>query len=153
MVFRRQPMNAFRFRLDRVLEWRRTQLEAEESGFRREAAALSDLDRQRAELQASGVKAEIEVRQARTVTGRELAALGAFRLLVRAREADIASRRAERVKSMDAQRAALLGAQRRCRLLERLRERRREDWRLAGDKETEDLASETYLAQWTPGTR
>jgi hypothetical protein len=38
-------------------------------------------------------------------------------------------------------------------LLERLKERRLEEWRLAGNKETEDLASETYLAQWTPGTK
>jgi hypothetical protein len=146
-------MNAFRFRLDRVLEWRRTQLELEENNFRRETAALAALDRVRAELEAAGVKAEVQVRQSRTITGRELAALGEFRLLVRSREADIARQRAERVKSLAAQRAVLLEAQRRCRLLERLKERRLEEWRLAGNKETEDLASETYLAQWTPGTK
>jgi hypothetical protein len=146
-------MNAFRFRLDRVLEWRRTQLELEENNFRRETAALAALDRVRAELEAAGVKAEVQVRQSRTITGRELAALGEFRLLVRSREADIARQRAERVKSLAAQRAVLLEAQRRCHLLERLKERRLEEWRLAGNKETEDLASETYLAQWTPGTK
>ena len=144
-------MNAFRFRLERVLEWRRTELELEENKFRREAAALSALDRVRAELEAAGIKAELQVRQSPTITGRELAALGSFRLLVRSREADIARQRAERVKSLAARRAALLEAQRRCRLLERLRERRLEEWRLAGNKEVEELASETYLAQWTPG--
>jgi hypothetical protein len=144
-------MNAFRFRLEKVLELRRTQLELEENKFRRESAALSGLDRIRAELEASGIKAELQVRQSPTVTGRELAALGEFRLLVRSREADIARQRAERVKSLATQRAALLEAQRRCRLLERLKERRQEAWRLAGNKEVEDLASETYLAQWTPG--
>jgi hypothetical protein len=146
-------MNAFRFRLEKVLEWRGKQLELEENKFRREIAALAALDCVRAELEAAGVKAEVQVRQSRTILGRELAALGEFRLLVRSREADIARQRAERVKSLAARKAALLEAQRRCRLLERLRDRRLEEWRLAGNKETEDLASETYLAQWTPGTR
>jgi flagellar biosynthesis chaperone FliJ len=146
-------MNAFRFRLERVLEWRRTRLELEENKFRRETAALAALDRARAELEAAGVKAEVQLRQSRTITGRELAALGEFRLLVRSREADVARQRAERAKSLAAQRAALLEAQRRCRLLERLKERRLEEWRLAGNKETDSLASETYLAQWTPGTK
>jgi len=145
-------MNAFRFRLERVLEWRRTQLELEENKFRRETAALSALERTRAELEAAGAQAEAQVRQSRAITGRELAALGEFRLLVKSREADIAGKRAERVRSLAAQRAALLEAQRRCRLLERLKERRQEEWRLAGNKETEDLASEMYLAQWTPKT-
>jgi len=143
-------MNAFRFRLERVLEWRRTQLEIEENKFREEAAALTELDRARAELEAAGIKAEMHVRQARTVTGRDLAALGEFRLLIRSREAGIARQRAERVKSLADRRAAMLEAQRRCRLLERLKERRLEEWRLAGNKEIEELAAETYLAQWTP---
>ena len=146
-------MNAFRFRLEKVLEWRGKQLELEENKFRWEIAALAALDRARAELEAAGVKAEAQVRQAPTITGRELAALGEFRLLVRSREADIARQRADRVKSLAARKAALLEAQRRCRLLERLKERRLEEWRLAVNKETEDMVSETYLAQWTPGTK
>jgi hypothetical protein len=146
-------MRAFGFRLERVLEWRRTQLELEENKFRRESAALSALDRARAEWEAAGIKAEGQVRQSSEITGRELAALGEFRLLVRSREAAIAGQRAAQVNSLAAQKAALLEAQRRCRLLERLKERRLEEWRLAGNKETEELASEMYLAQWTPRTK
>ena len=71
-------MNAFRFRLEKVLEWRGKQLELEENKFRREIAALAALDRVRAELEAAGVKAEVQVRQSRTILGRELAALGEF---------------------------------------------------------------------------
>jgi hypothetical protein len=146
-------MRAFGFRLERVLEWRRTQLELEENKFRLESAAMSALDRARAEWEAAGIKAEGQVRQSSEITGRELAALGEFRLLVRSREAVIAGQRATQVKSLAAQKAALLEAQRRCRLLERLKERRHEEWRLAGNKETEELASEMYLAQWTPRTK
>jgi hypothetical protein len=43
----------------------------------------------------------------------------------------------------------MLEARRHFRLLERLKQRRLEDWRLAGDKELEELASESYLARWT----
>jgi hypothetical protein len=42
----------------------------------------------------------------------------------------------------------MLEARRRFRLLERLKERRHEDWRLARDRELEELASESYLARW-----
>jgi hypothetical protein len=41
-----------------------------------------------------------------------------------------------------------LEARRRCRLLERLRERRWTEWQLARDRELEELASDSYLAQW-----
>jgi len=42
-----------------------------------------------------------------------------------------------------------LEARRRFRLLDSLKQRRFEDWRLARDKELEELASESYLARWT----
>ena len=117
----------------------------------REAAVLFDPGPRPGRLEAAGIKAELQVRQSPTITGRELAALGNFRLLVRSREAEIARERAERVKSLAAQVLALLEAQRRCRLLERLRARRLEEWSVAGNKEIEELASETYLAQWMLG--
>jgi flagellar export protein FliJ len=141
-------MIPFRFPLQRVLDWRRTQLEMEEIKFKRQAAALAELDRARAELEAAGVKAEVQVRDWSPLAGRDLAALGSFRLYVKTKEKDIAARRAECQQKLDAQQRVMLEARRRCRLLERLKERRFSEWDLAQNRELEQLATESYLAQW-----
>jgi hypothetical protein len=83
------------------------------------------------------------------VCGRDLAALGSFRLHVRKKNAELAARRVECEARLAAGRGEMLEARRRLRLLERLRDRRFEDWRLARDKELEELAAESYLARWT----
>ena len=141
-------MPSFRFPLAKVLEWRRTQPEIAEIQFKRESAALAEIDRQRAECEASGIKAELEVRAWKPVTGPDLEALGSFRLQVKAREAAIALERAAQVKKAEAREAAMLEARRRLRLLERLREQRADEWRTAENRALETAASETYLTQW-----
>ena len=141
-------MIPFRFPLENVLEWRRTQLELEEDKFRQETAALAELDRLRAETEAAGVKAELQVRHWRPVTGRDLGALDEFRRSVESNRKELTALRAQRLKSLAAQQSALMESRRRCRLLERLKERRFEEWRLAAARELEELASDSYLARW-----
>ncbi|MGD0499300.1 MAG: hypothetical protein ABSC23_12785 [Bryobacteraceae bacterium] len=141
-------MKSFRFRLDKVLDWRRTQLELEEDKFKQECAAVAELDRLRAAWEASGIKAEMQIRQWGQVTGGDLAALGAFRQRVKTQETEIAARRAGRLQTLAAREAAMMEARRRCRLLERLKERRRGEWQAGETRETEELAAESYLARW-----
>jgi hypothetical protein len=147
-------VTAFRFPLDRVLDWRRTQLEVQEAEFRRRMAALAAVDRVRAEVEAAAVTTELEVRRWNEVAGGELAALGDFRLHTRAQERELAARRSGCVKAVAEQQSAMLEARRHCRLLERLKERRLAEWKSARDRELDQLASESYLAQWgRPGRR
>ncbi len=141
-------MNAFRFRMEKVLEWRRLQLEQEEARFRQQAAALSALDRSRAELEAAGIRAEVEVREFRPLAGADLRALGAYRVDVRRRETRLADQRLECTRELAVRQQALLEAQRRCRLLERLKERRLAEWRKGLDRELQEVASESFLARW-----
>lgn len=131
------------------MKWRRTQLEIEEAKYQQRLAAVAALDRARAEMEASGIQAEVQVRAWRPVVGNDLVALSRFRQSVRAKEKQIAVRRAESSKAADAQLRAMLEAQRRCRLLERLKERRLAEWRAANDRALEELATESYLARWT----
>jgi hypothetical protein len=140
-------MTAFRFRLDKVLGWRRTQLELAEAEFRREAAALAELDRASAELQARGIRTEVEVRALSPLSGRDLAALGGFRHYVERRARELAAQRAEQVHKLAEREQAMLEARRRCRLLERLRERRLAEWQTDSKRELEQLASESHLAR------
>jgi hypothetical protein len=141
-------MTAFRFPLEKVLEWRRTQLELEEIQYRRQIAALAELDRQRAEIDEAGKTAERQVREWNPLAGGELEALGAFRLHVKRKEQEMVAPRNECRKQLERQHALMLDARRRLRLLERLKERRLAEWRYARDKELEELASESYLAMW-----
>jgi hypothetical protein len=141
-------MNAFRFPLQKVLDWRHAQLELEEARFKQQLAALAALDRERAGWEAAGIKAEIQVRDWTPLTGRDLAALGNFRTDIKQREVDIDARRGECRKTLEVRQSAMLEARRRCRLLERLKERRLGEWQSARDHELEQLASESFLAKW-----
>jgi hypothetical protein len=47
-----------------------------------------------------------------------------------------------------AQQKQMLEARRRCRLLERLKDRRLTEWKAAEAHELEEVAAESYLARW-----
>jgi len=121
-------------------------LEVEEARYKQHAAAVADLDRVRAEIEAEGIRAETDVRSQTVVAGSELAALSRFRLRVRAREAEIARQRIECARKLAEQQKVMLEAQRRVKLLERLEERRRAEWKAAHDRELDEIAAESFLA-------
>ena len=141
-------MNAFRFPLQKALDLRRTQLEQEQAKFKQQAEAVAAIERKRAETQASGARAENEVRQWQPVMEGDLRALNHFRLRVKVDEARIAQECVEAARELAVRQEAMLEARRRAKLLERLRERRLEEWEAARNRELEELASESFLAQW-----
>ena len=138
-------MTKFRFSLARVLELRRAQLEMEQVQLQQKTAARAEADRRQGDLEAAGTDAECEIRRRDLLTGGDLEALGAYRLLVRQQIKEASARRAECEKDLDLQRAARMEAHRRVRLLERLQERRYAEWRAAEDKELDAAAAESYL--------
>jgi hypothetical protein len=142
-------MKTFRFPLEKALDWRRIQLELEEIRYKQQAGELAGLDRQRAEVEASGIRAEIQVREWRPIAAGDLTALGDFRLYVKARESAIARQRFEASQKLAEQQKLMLEARRRCRLLERLKERRLAEWTVERDHELEEIAAESYLARWS----
>jgi flagellar export protein FliJ len=142
---------AFRFSLQRVLDLRRKQLDLEESKLRSHAGAIAALDRERAGLEASAISSELQVREWSALAGGDLEALANFRAHIQRREAEISGRRAGHQQKLEEQRKLVLEAQRRCRLLERLRERRRQEWQSAQDRALEAAAAEAYLSRWNRG--
>jgi len=142
-------MNAFRFPLQKALDLRRTQLELEEARYKQYTAELAALDRLRAEVEASGIRVEVEVRTWDRIGGSDLAALHRYRLRVKNEEARIAEQRIAAARNVTDQQEKMMEARRRCRLLERLKDRRLTEWRSAHEKELETVAAESYLAQWS----
>jgi hypothetical protein len=141
-------MKSFQFPLDKALHWRRTQLELAEVRLQQQLAVLAGLDRARVELGALARRTEVEVRGFRPLGGSDLGALGSFRLLVKVQDRQLSARRVECEKELALRQTAMREARSRCRLLERLRERRQAEWQKECDRELEELASDSYLAQW-----
>jgi len=141
-------MKSFQFPLERALDWRRTQLELAEARVQQQLAVLAAIDQERAELDAMGRRTEVEVRQFSPLGGGDLCSLGTFRLAIKARGKQLIVKRAECQKELAARQAVLLEERRRCRLLERLKERRWAEWHAAAEKELDELAADSYLAQW-----
>jgi flagellar export protein FliJ len=145
-------MRAFEFPLRRVLEWRRTQFELEENKLRQLAATLEELRLAAVRLDLVKGRAEVAVRQSAVVEACDLWALAAYRQRLIAELKALALRRTACQREVDAQRQKVMEAQRQCRLLEKLEQRRRAEWSWAADREMENLAAESFLALWNRQT-
>lgn len=144
-------MPTFHFPLRRTLEWRRTQLELEENQLHRLTADREQLVLAAVKLELLKGRAERGVREAGILDPADLWALAAYRQKLGTDLRAIEERKRELENRMAGQRQRVLEAQRRCRLLEKLEERRRAEWRIAVDRETEVLATESFLAGWRRG--
>jgi hypothetical protein len=106
------------------------------------------IDEKICELRRSRSEAEDGVLRLDAVPGETLRALEAHRAFL-ARETDRwGRRRVDCERRIEAQRARVLQAERDLRLLERLRQRRHAEWKVAADREQESLATESFLARW-----
>ena len=150
-------MRSFRFRLERALDWRRMQFELEEAAYKRELASLNELDRAGAALSSEAALVEARIREAPDVSGGDLIAFGSYRLGLAARKEDLKVKHAEASRRAAEQQLSMIAARRRFRLLEKLREKRLEEWTQSESRELEELAADSYLARYCrdrgrPGT-
>jgi len=158
-------MKAFRFPLERVLSWRQAQLNIEELGLRRLNAELQtvaqELDACRGrrisaqsslligspQAAASGGTA-LMIRPQVQVMGTDLRDLEQVGLWAARRERELL-KKAEGLRVMiEKQTRALTEARRRVRLLENLKQRRKEDWTAEESRELEELAGESAVTTW-----
>lgn len=141
-------MRTFDFSLRQALKWRTTQLEVEENKLRQLAARREEAVLEGVRLELGKGRAEVAVRQSAMVEARDLWALAAYRQRLMDEMAALAARRMACEQEMAAQRERVLEAQRQCRLLEKLEQRRRAEWNKAAELELENLAGESFLARW-----
>lgn len=141
-------MHRFRFRLEKVRQWRQVELDLEEAALRRLLSELRALQAGLARVEADRGEAERALLRAEVVEAQELAALDAYRFhLTRERER-IEKQIRECEGRIAAEQQRVLEARRKLRLLERLKERRRADWETETAREVEKLAGEVFLANW-----
>ena len=141
-------MHAFDFPLRRALAWRITQMELEENKLRQMSAVLEELALAAVRLDLVRDRAEQAVREAPAADASDLWALAAYRQRLIAERAALDARRQGCENEVATQRQRVMEAQRRCRLLEKLEERRRAEWQTQANQELESLAAESFLARW-----
>lgn len=141
-------MKRFVFRLESVLRWRRSLFEQEQNRLHALVAERDAILLRLKELEELRQRAEQALLEAPAVTGSELAALEAYRRRLNLERARKQQELTDCEARIEAQRQRVLEAQRRVRLLERLRERRFSEWEAELNRELEALAAESYLARW-----
>lgn len=144
-------MKKFHFPLERVREWRENQVAIEEvrlehleSERRGIEENIANLDREKAANE--GAVLAMEATDALT-----LRSLDEFRRFARFRQAALERDRSAAGARIAEQRVRIMEAQRKVRLLDKLKARRRKLWNVAFDKEIEQQAAESYLARWNTG--
>ncbi len=141
-------MKAFRFPLQRVLEWRALQLRVEEeklAGLQQQMASLTQMQEQ---LAAARNRSEAHLFASGTAAGSCLQSWALYQARV-AKQQDLLKKQLLQCEQLIAeQRQRLLKARTDHRVLEKLKERRWRQWVYLNDREMEDTAAEVYLARW-----
>jgi flagellar export protein FliJ len=143
-------MKAFRFALDRALHIRRTQLEIERSKLQKLVREGEQLDKQAAALiaEAAGNRRMVSTQQ--LLTGSEIAMMPDYQRASKQRLLKLDSLKQDLVKRIQEQQRQTVEAERKVKLLEKLRAKRFSEWETLTRKEQEDFASDAFLARWTP---
>jgi flagellar export protein FliJ len=144
-------MTAFRFRLERALEWYRNRCTAEENRLTACLASRQTVQESLARTRAEreGVDREMIARD--SIAARDLAALGLYRLRIKQRIAQLEEDLAGRERAVSDQRKKVQLARRSVHLVEKLRERRLAEHVYEESRETENLAAESFSVKWCKG--
>jgi hypothetical protein len=141
-------MKRFSFQLQTALEWRRRRMEQAQ-------IKLQQMESQHAALQAEAEQVERSFCESRKETldspmllAGDLTALAEYREAVNLRKERIGRETSKLESGICRQKTLMVDATREFRLLEKLRDRRMEEWRKGCDRELEAEAGELYLAKW-----
>jgi flagellar biosynthesis chaperone FliJ len=143
-------MQSFRFRLQRVLDWRTRSADVERTRTAQCQAALSSTHEAIARLKAESIRVEEEVLYGTRLSGQDLGALERFRLRVKKQDAALRDRQQQQKVALQAQLEALAVARRGQKSLEMLKQRRLDDHVYLENREIEEAAADAFLAKWKP---
>lgn len=139
-------MKRFEFRLDTVLRLRELQLERERAKLQQLVGEQQRLESDLEAIQRERQQAKSFVYEQGNLENAELRTMSAFLLGMDARTGVVRGRLEETARSVEQQRKVAIAAERKVRLLERLRERKLEVWKQETNREIERVAQEAWLA-------
>jgi hypothetical protein len=141
-------MKSFRFRLEHVLSWRGTQLSLAEAKVEFLTGSLRTTNEAMVAVVAGRASAQVTLGPAAMVSGADLGVLEASRVWAIREEKRLAARMTELQQSIEVQSRCVVEARRGVKLVERLKERKYESWIAEADREIDELAAESAIAQW-----
>ena len=141
-------MQAFRFRLEKVLRLRERQLTAEEVKLEELLNRRAQMQSEMEELDASLQREQVSIQKQQFVSPAELISLDRYHGRVDREHKEWVSKIDSQGDLIEKQKTQVVEARGRVRLLEKLREKRKAEWKAEGDRELEELAADFSAAQW-----
>jgi flagellar export protein FliJ len=142
-------MKRFHFPLEQALNWRAQMARAEEARLEALFRKRRECEEVAARLESDKNTAERQVRAQSVLTAQDLESLESFGHYVVAQKARLARDVRQLNEAITAQQAKLTEARRQVRLLEKMKERKWDEWRAAADREMEAEAAELFLSKWS----
>ncbi len=141
-------MTTFRFRLQRVLDFRRMQFQVAEGECQRAAAELAAIDSRQAALRKGKSETHQEYTQFPQTTGQQLAPLTRWDHWTEIENDRLMKLEHAARQELKKRRDILLDAQQKMRLLEKLHGNRQAQWQSAFDREVEELAADSVCSRY-----
>jgi flagellar export protein FliJ len=141
-------MARFQFSLEKVLRWRGVELTAEEAKLKALVQEQLHLQTLLADVSAERSKLISSLGSMPDLRGDDLRTLTACGLRLRRTAETLAQRLLQCGRELTKQRKKYSEAKRRVRLLEELKDRRLHEWKYEEAAQLEELASESFLANW-----
>jgi hypothetical protein len=141
-------LKKFHFPLERVLAFRRTQLQIEQSKLERITLELKEIDSRIVAVEKSLQDSRTDIVRSQSKLGRELESFETFRGASEKQTAALAQARRACLDRISIQCRVLKQKERDVKLLEQLREDRIAAWRAAQAREVDQQAEESHLARW-----
>lgn len=141
-------MKAFRFALQRILEFRASRVEEEERKLTALQEELAALDRATEQVEKSREQSARSMATAQAARGEELRALTRFCSRLDREQAALDEKKSSCAQRLVGQRRSYMEARREHRLLEKLREKQLAEWTRDAGREMDKVAGELYLARW-----
>jgi flagellar export protein FliJ len=137
----------FRFNLEKVLNWQRVRRDMEELKLKQLILALDRAQGDLEQLHAERAAARQQIASSQALVGQDVAALEAYRLRLTKQELSLGKAIKECELQVAAQKQRCIESERRCRLFEKLKDRRFGEFQQALDRERESFATEMHLAR------
>ncbi|MBL8173841.1 MAG: flagellar FliJ family protein [Bryobacterales bacterium] len=140
-------MKRFQFQLATALDWRKRRMETEQARLDELLALESRLHHALASTAVDRAHSAEDMLHSNSLSASDLAALHAYHQALDRQKRRLEQRLHSTREAIANQRQVLIGAMRDYRLMEKLKDRRFEEWRKQFDREMENEATELYLAK------
>lgn len=144
-------MSGFRFRLERVRNWRQTRLTIAENQLEQLRGEEAAIIRAGASLRLREAGSNTALCTTQSMDGAEMMRLASERRSLQREDGVLKTRATATKKAIDAKQIEATDARRHLRLIEKLRDRRQASWLEESNRQSDALAAEAAIASWRRG--